>query len=142
MNNDFSTLVIYPDHDSRRILPLQGAINFRDLGGYHTVDGRQVRWGRVYRAASLSRLTDSDLKYLETIGVRTICDLRNDNEVANEPDRVPASAAYRRMPLVQTENYSDGLDAFLSDLAHVEEMLTWVDANAPTDFSKGDGPGD
>ena len=28
-----------------RLLLLQGARNFRDLGGYRTADGRSVRWG-------------------------------------------------------------------------------------------------
>ena len=28
-----------------RDIQLEGAINFRDLGGYETVDGRKVKWG-------------------------------------------------------------------------------------------------
>src|SRR5207302_9434642 len=32
---------------SIRRLPLEGAKNFRDLGGYRTFDGHHVRWGLV-----------------------------------------------------------------------------------------------
>jgi len=28
-----------------RVLPLEGSCNFRDCGGYETIDGARVRWG-------------------------------------------------------------------------------------------------
>ncbi|EDZ97963.1 protein tyrosine/serine phosphatase [Burkholderia sp. H160] len=68
---------------------LQGGCNFRDLGGYPTADGRQTRWGVLYRSASLAFLTEEDLRCLAPLGVRTICDLRRDDEAANEPTRWP-----------------------------------------------------
>ena len=45
---------------AQRNVPLQGAINFRDLGGYATNDGRRVRWGRLFRSGHLSNLTKKD----------------------------------------------------------------------------------
>ena len=33
--------------DPRRVVGLEGATNFRDLGGYRAVDGRTIRWGIV-----------------------------------------------------------------------------------------------
>jgi len=36
---------------------LEGLCNFRDLGGYPTVDGRVVRRGRLYRSDALHRMT-------------------------------------------------------------------------------------
>src|SRR5262249_45824180 len=51
-----------------RRLPLEGAINFRDLGGYPTRDGRSVRWGVVYRSDQLSGLTVKDSAYLNWLG--------------------------------------------------------------------------
>jgi len=69
---------------AQRNVPLQGAINFRDLGGYATNDGRRVRWGRLFRSGHLSNLTKKDKNYLESIGVRTLCDLRVAEELANE----------------------------------------------------------
>ena len=71
-----------------RRLVLEGPVNFRDLGGYETSDGRSVRWGRVYRSDSLESLTPTDVARLEDLGVRFVCDLRRDEERATAPSRV------------------------------------------------------
>ena len=54
---------------AERRLPMEGLVNFRDLGGYLTGDGRRVRWDRVYRSDSLESLTDADIEALEGLGV-------------------------------------------------------------------------
>ena len=43
---------------------LQGASNFRDLGGYATASGQRVRSGRVFRSDHLAGLTADDLAQL------------------------------------------------------------------------------
>jgi protein-tyrosine phosphatase len=88
--------LLKPDHGkvqevSIRRLPLQGAINFRDLGGYATTDGLFVRWGRLYRSSELGHLTESDLGYLQQLKVRLICDFRTGEERKHLADRWPAS---------------------------------------------------
>jgi protein-tyrosine phosphatase len=57
--------------------------NFRDLGGYRTVEGRVVSWGRLYRADSLAKLTDPgvDRDRFLALGVRTVIDLRHPWEI-------------------------------------------------------------
>jgi protein-tyrosine phosphatase len=72
---------------SIRRLPLEGAPNFRDIGGYRTADGRYTKWGVIYRAGALSRLTAKDYDYLAPLGIRLVCDLRIDRERANAPTR-------------------------------------------------------
>ena len=47
-----------------RIVKLEGCLNFRDLGGYPTGDGRALRWRRVFRSDALHRLTPSDVEHL------------------------------------------------------------------------------
>jgi protein-tyrosine phosphatase len=74
---------------------LVGARNFRDVGGYSTVDGRTVRAGVVYRSNKLSELTDADLQLLTGLGVTLDVDLRNVVERYDEPDRVPSGARYQ-----------------------------------------------
>lgn len=79
---------------SVRRLPLEGAANFRDLGGYRTADGRHVKWGLVYRSNHLANLTADDYAYLNTLGIRLVCDLRTDGERQRMPtkwqsDRAP-----------------------------------------------------
>lgn len=65
-----------------RRLELERAWNFRDLGGYRGRDGRAVRWRRLFRADGLDRLTEADLRQVETLGLRTVIDLRTEDEVA------------------------------------------------------------
>jgi protein-tyrosine phosphatase len=71
---------------SIRRLPLEGAKNFRDLGGYRTSDGHYVRWGQVYRSNHLVNLTARDSEYLGSLGIRLVCDVRSDGERARAPD--------------------------------------------------------
>jgi protein-tyrosine phosphatase len=85
---------------AERLLPLEGAQNFRDLGGYPAGEGGRVRWGRVFRADSLSALTAADLALLERMGLRLVCDFRGDAEVEDEPNRCArAPFDYWRLPL-------------------------------------------
>lgn len=69
-----------------RLLPLTGAINVRDMGGYRTKDGQQVKWGLLYRGDQLSQLTESDIAYLERIKFHSIIDFRNDQERELNPN--------------------------------------------------------
>jgi protein-tyrosine phosphatase len=68
-----------------RRLTLQGAPNFRDLGGYEGCDGRHLKWGRLYRSSKLSALSQTDLDYLQRLGVTLICDFRQAVEQELEP---------------------------------------------------------
>lgn len=68
-----------------RLLPLEGGRNFRDLGGYRTADGHTVKWGLLFRSGSMVDLTAGDLRYLDKLGIRTICDYRDHNERKAEP---------------------------------------------------------
>jgi protein-tyrosine phosphatase len=70
-----------------RHLPLSGAPNFRDLGGYATTDGRHIRWRLVYRSGELSQLTAQDYEYLSRLGISAVCDLRRDSERQAAPTR-------------------------------------------------------
>jgi protein-tyrosine phosphatase len=72
-----------------RILHLEGGCNFRDLGGYRTRDGRELKWGRVFRTGVLSYFTPADHEQLNRLGVRSICDLRRAEERELEPTRWP-----------------------------------------------------
>lgn len=77
---------------SIRRLPLEGAGNFRDLGGYRTSEGGYVRWGLVYRSGHLVNLTARDSEYLSNLGIRLVCDVRSDGERARAPDRWKGNA--------------------------------------------------
>ncbi len=76
-----------PPIDERRIIPLQGGRNFRDLGGYLTSDGRRVKWGRLFRSGSMAGLTLADYDSLARLAIKTVCDLRSVQEIESEPNR-------------------------------------------------------
>jgi protein-tyrosine phosphatase len=64
-----------------RRVQLAGPLNFRDLGGYATNDGRTTSWGRVFRSDSLHHLTPEDGPRLAEIGITTAIDFRADDEL-------------------------------------------------------------
>ena len=68
---------------------LQGASNFRDVGGYHTQDQRRVKTGQVFRSDHLAGLTASDLLHLERMGIRHSLDFRGVAECAATPYNIP-----------------------------------------------------
>ena len=63
-----------------RTLEFEGCVNFRDLGGYRTTDGRMVAWRTLFRADGLNKLTDADLAQLTDLGLATVIDLRTLDE--------------------------------------------------------------
>ncbi|HXW35222.1 MAG TPA: tyrosine-protein phosphatase [Acidimicrobiales bacterium] len=65
----------------QRLLPLVGAYNFRDLGGYPAKDGKFTRWGHLFRSDTLHELTAGDLEVLRELGLETVIDLRTPAEV-------------------------------------------------------------
>ncbi|MCX4613707.1 MULTISPECIES: tyrosine-protein phosphatase [Streptomyces] len=56
---------------------LAGVRNFRDVGGLPTVDGRRVRYGRLFRSGHLAHATEEDAAFLSSLGLHTIFDFRN-----------------------------------------------------------------
>src|SRR4051812_25636442 len=65
-----------------RHLALQGASNFRDLGGYATTDGRTTRWRHIFRSNHLGQLTAADIEIVRALGVRSAFDFRGVEERA------------------------------------------------------------
>jgi protein-tyrosine phosphatase len=63
-----------------RILAFEGCVNFRDLGGYRTADGRSLAWRRLFRADGLNKLTPADRAQLIELGLTTVIDLRTKDE--------------------------------------------------------------
>ncbi|MCU0921123.1 MAG: tyrosine-protein phosphatase [Burkholderiaceae bacterium] len=66
----------------QRVWPLQGATNFRDLGGYPGQGGRPVRWRRLFRSDQLAGLTEADKSLLARLGLAKAFDFRGEAERA------------------------------------------------------------
>jgi protein-tyrosine phosphatase len=108
-----------------RLLPLVGAFNFRDLGGYPTVDGRITRWGRLFRSDTLHGLTDSDVEVLHGIGLTTVIDLRRpaELETSGRGPLVSEQVEYRHLPLIVDEGEQPGVPA--EDQENLAQIYKW-----------------
>ncbi|MDR1154317.1 MAG: tyrosine-protein phosphatase [Bacteroidales bacterium] len=82
----------------KREVALEGAVNFRDLGGYATTNYRRIAIQRVYRAGDISKLTDSDMEELKRRKIYTVIDFRGEDEAAAAPDRLLPGAGYLLLP--------------------------------------------
>lgn len=69
---------------AKRDLDWEGCFNVRDLGGFPTKEGGRTRPGSIVRADGLNRLTDKGWAALADFGIRTVIDMRNDDEL--DPD--------------------------------------------------------
>ena len=76
----------------RRLLPLDGGSNFRDMGGYPTADGRTVKRGLLFRSGAMTGLTSDDQNYLEQLGFAAVMDLRSSEEIELYPNHWAANA--------------------------------------------------
>ncbi|WP_242613654.1 tyrosine-protein phosphatase [Herbihabitans rhizosphaerae] len=82
-----------------RHLNIDGLVNARDLGGLPTKDGRTVRKGAVVRTEALTRVTDAGWAALVDHGVRTVIDLRGDDELERNPAIAQSPDQVRRLHL-------------------------------------------
>ncbi len=86
-------------------LEWDGCFNVGDLGGLPTSDGRKTRWGAVVRADALDGLSDAGWAALTGHGVRTVIDLRNEDERAHvDASQRPASVTTVPIPLDVSED--------------------------------------
>ena len=115
---------------AERRVPFMGITNLRDLGGYTAAGGGVTRWGLVYRADTLHKLTDDDLVTFQDLGVRTVYDLRSDVERSEFPGRVtslhrpivgrPPGSVAPAQSLEMTSEDGEGMlrDIYVGSLAH------------------------
>ena len=123
--------------ESDRRLPLDGATNFRDLGGYRGRDQRPLRWRRLFRSDHLAHLSDADRRALAQLGVKRAFDFRGTQERAAATYELPGlqqhslaiepSVAQRMADLLRSGVVLD--EAHMTELMH-ELYVHLVDANA------------
>ena len=68
-------------------LPLEGAHNTRELGGYPCASGGHTNYHAFLRSDDLFQLSDADVEFLRNYGVSLIVDLRTEDYFVNYPDR-------------------------------------------------------
>jgi len=98
-----------PQHPSR--IELGGSRNLRGLGGYHTMDGREIKKGVLYRSDHLIKVTKRDVERVAALGVKTVYDLRGEEERERDPQRLPEIVS---MKVVSLPIFYQGLDPYVT----------------------------
>jgi protein-tyrosine phosphatase len=113
----------------QRHIPLDGARNFRDVGGYLTHTGAIVRWRHVFRSDCLDHLTRDDVKVLhDHLGIALVIDLRG----PGEPTRpVPWPRVQVPLPALATTREAGP--------RMVEVLEAMADADGPVVFQCNNG---
>ncbi|HVU11812.1 MAG TPA: tyrosine-protein phosphatase [Phototrophicaceae bacterium] len=93
--------------EANRLIEVEGGYNARDLGGYPTADGHVTRWHTFVRAGTLDKLTARGQQQLANYGVRTVIDLRDEDEAHDFPDLYVPSTAYHNLPFFGRELSSE-----------------------------------
>jgi protein-tyrosine phosphatase len=112
---------------AERKLGMQGTPNFRDFGGYATVDGRRVKWGYLFRSGQISNLSDQDLELLGSLQLDLVCDFRREEEQASEPSRLPGANPPRiaSLPIIPGSNsrFFEQTDGMVGDAHAMFEFM-------------------
>ncbi|MBU2647252.1 tyrosine-protein phosphatase [bacterium] len=96
-----------------RCVAMAGTVNFRDLGGYRAINGKQTRWGRIFRGDSLQRATKTDLQLIKQMQIGLVFDFRRNEEVEKGPNRFPENHPldYQHIPVTHGEfNFMNALE--------------------------------
>jgi protein-tyrosine phosphatase len=117
---------------SKRQVVLQGAANFRDIGGYATKDGLHVKWGKIFRSADISKLTDQDLTVLQNKNIDYVVDLRGTDESKKAPDRLNANMNYILCPAGSDSNLTSWMKSIATLKSGGDSMMKAYYAN--TDY--------
>nr|WP_234347364.1 tyrosine-protein phosphatase [Parabacteroides bouchesdurhonensis] len=72
-----------------RSVPTDSVQNLRDMGGYFNRQGNMTKWGKVFRSGQLGSLGEWDTIRINNLGIKTIIDLRADEEIKKEPIKYP-----------------------------------------------------
>jgi protein-tyrosine phosphatase len=117
-----------------RLVPLEGASNFRDLGGYPTQDGKHVRWGTMFRSNALADLTERDYRIVDALNIKLVNDLRSNEERRNQPTVWRGTApAFLNSPKESTQQtmrilFGSGTPTAASARAHLIEFYRQMPA--------------
>jgi protein-tyrosine phosphatase len=86
---------------SNRSIYFKEVVNFRDIGGLKTTDGKTVKWGKIFRSDNLSNLKESEFPKFEDLNIRTVYDLRTTHEIKGKEDHIPAGTTYIHAPTLE-----------------------------------------
>jgi protein-tyrosine phosphatase len=119
MNSTYRSFARPGENPAGRDLDWDGCFNVRDLGGIPLPGGGETRRGAVVRADCIDGLSDAGWSALQAHGVRTVIDLRNEDERGSDRAPRPSGIETLHLPL-------DAIDdsAFWDDWMHGPQFAT------------------
>ena len=82
-----------------RVLRWPGGLNIRDLGPRTLPDGSRLPARAIVRSGTLAELTGAGWTTLSDAAIRTVIDLRNEDEVAEDSQAAPLEVKRLHLPL-------------------------------------------
>jgi len=85
---------------ANRHIYFKKVVNFRDVGGLKTTQGKTVKWGKIYRSDNLSQLRTGEFDKFNDLQIKTVFDLRTPQEIEGKEDHLPPNVSYVHAPSV------------------------------------------
>jgi protein-tyrosine phosphatase len=93
---------------------MKSLVNFRELKGFKTLEGTQVKPGMFYRSGEVVGLSDEDrVRFSEEYKIKHIYDFRNDQEVGERPDDKIKGTQYHHIDLMKDAGAGASLEDFV-----------------------------
>jgi len=126
---------------ANRIIDMDNVKNFRDIGGYFTVNDEQVRWGMIYRSGDLSNANLFDMERIKKLGIKTVIDFRSKENAAIHPYILPSGVRKISLPMSMGEDtlnrkIEDGSFTRSDAIRYVQDMYVGIVENYKDGFSE------
>lgn len=108
--------------EMQRVIELDMPVNFRDLGGYQGLDGRRVKWRKIYRSAALNEMSARDRVKLANLRITVDCDLRSSREQRSYPDLLWPGVRFVNISLYAEGDRFNQTHPFLRLFHHLPEF--------------------
>jgi len=99
-----------PSTRQQIVYSFQGISNFRELGGYPTLDGRTIRRGILFRSGHLGKMTRKDQSVFNQLGINTVIDFRSHYERNKYPHRLIGSKQIQYLHLPILEEFNSAME--------------------------------
>lgn len=92
-----------------RLKEIKNCNNFRELGGYSSIDGRVVVKDKLFRSGNLNNLNTEDWAYFQSLKIKDVIDFRSYEEKQEHPYALIDSCQYHDNVALHTK---EGLENF------------------------------
>lgn len=97
-----------------RVIEMDNIKNFRDIGGYFTIDNRQIKWREIFRSADISSASLYDQERIRRLNIKMIIDFRSEKAARKYPLLLHPSIRKISLPLAPMD--ADKLDELIEDM--------------------------